>query len=216
MALGAALLILGLPRLVAALILVSGQPVMDALELGRDVGDDDLASFERASQLARRFSGSGRIASFLAAAKIAEADRLPANAARERAKLAGEAIALLEEGLAKAPADSFAWGRLAYARVLRDGPDAKAGEAWRLSVLTAPADRRLVPWRARLGIAVLPGLADEDRDMLDRQIRLAWLTDGEGLARFARDAGPETVNIVRAALLDQEEDLQKFDALVAY
>ena len=211
--LGAALLVLGLPRLVSALTMLPAEGVLDAVQAGRSVGEDDLGRFEGRWSLARQFSASGRIATDLAAARLAQSERLPKGSEAERRRLVEESVDLLEEGLAKTPANSFAWARLAYALSLRDGPDVPAVDAWRMSVLTAPADRRLVLWRARMGIALLSRLREGDHDLLDRQIRFAWYADGKGLARYAKEAGPQVVDTIRIALLDTPEDLARFNQL---
>src|SRR5262245_45172798 len=95
--LGVVLLTLGLPRLVSSLILLPSDPVSDSLRLGRTVNPAAISALQRRSSLARRFSSSGRIAAELGAAKIAEAELLPASAVRERFRLADEAALLLEQ-----------------------------------------------------------------------------------------------------------------------
>lgn len=213
MALGICLLVSGLPRLVSALTMLPGAPVLDALQAERPVSDEELDGLARRWSIARQFSSSGRIAAELAAAKLAAAERLPSRAQSNRRGLVEEAATLLEEGLAAAPANSFAWARLAYARSLKDGFGPGAVDAWRLSVLTAPADRRLALWRTRFGIALVSRLIEDDQALLDGQIRFAWRSDQAELARYAKAAGPAVVRAVRAALFDQSEDLQRFDSL---
>jgi hypothetical protein len=214
LALGSCLLVLALPRFVSAVVMLPVEPVLDALQEGRPVSDEDLARFASRSSIARQFSSSGRLATDLAAAKLAQAERLPTRAQTERRELVEEAAALLEEGLAASPANSFAWARLAYARVLKDGAGAGAADAWRMSVLTGPAEPRLALWRTRLGLALTPYFIEGDHDLLDRQIRFAWRADGKKLASFAKSAGPDTIRVIRAALLDQPEDLQQFETLI--
>jgi hypothetical protein len=213
-ALGACLLVFGLPRLASAVVMVPAERVLDALEAGRPVSEEDLGRLAWRASAARRFSASGRFAAQLAGAKLAQADRLPARAQAERRDLVVDAVSLLEGSLSASPADSYGWARLAYARNLRDGAGPGAADAWRMSVLTAPAEPRLALWRVRLGLALAAHLREGDHDLLDRQIRLAWRADPDQLSGFAKSSGPEVTRLVRAALLDQPEDLQRFETLV--
>ena len=213
LALSACLLVLGLPRLVSALTMLPTEPVLNALHADRPVSDAELDRLERRLSIARQFSSSGRIAIDLAAAKLAAVDRLPNRAQSARRELIDDAVALLEDGLAETPANSFAWARLAYARSLKNGLGPAAADGWRMSVLTAPADRRLALWRTRLGIALVSSFIEGDRALLDGQIDLAWRSNHEELARYAKAAGPEVTQIVRAALVNQPEELERFDGL---
>ncbi len=214
LALGACLLVLALPRLVSAVTMLPVEPVLDALQSGRSVGDAELARFAARSAATRHFSYSGAVATDLAGAKLAQADRLPARAQSERRELVEDALELLEEGLAAMPANGFGWASLAYARNLHSGPGIEAVDAWRMSVLTAPAERRLALWRVRFGIAHVSGFLEGDQDLLERQIRFAWRSAPDELARYAISSGPEVVRTIRAALIDQPEDIDKLDSLI--
>ena len=205
--LGVALVALGVPRLIAAVTILPAEPVMATLQQGGKVGDDDLAAFEQRWTRARAFVSWGRLDSDLALAKLARAERL--SSPSDRRALTEEAIRLLREALSRTPSNSFAWARLAYALALRDGPTEEGAEAWRMSVLTAPADRRLTLWRAEFGVSLLPRLSSSSTDLLYRQIRFAWRFSGKDLVRYAKASG--NAGIIRAALLDQPDDLRKFE-----
>lgn len=190
------------------------EPVIVALQSGRPVDDAELARFIERSTTARYFSSSGRIAADLAAVKLAWADRLPDLALSERQELVEDASELLEEALTAVPADSFAWASFATALGMGSGSAARAVDAWRMSVLTAPAERRLVLWRVRFGIAHASQFLEGDHDLLERQIRFAWRAVPDQLAQYAKSAEPEVMRIIRAALINQPEDLEKLDGLV--
>jgi hypothetical protein len=128
--------------------------------------------------------------------------------------LVQDAVALLEEGLAAMPANGFGWAQLAQARLLQEGPGPEALAAWRMSVLTAPAEPQLALWRARLGTGLALHFVEGDQALLDRQIRFAWRWDPERLAAYAKSAGPQVLGAVRAALDDQPEDLARFETMV--
>jgi hypothetical protein len=109
------------------------------------------------------------------------------------------------------PTESFGWSQLAYARRLESGVGAAAVDAWRMSVLTAPADRRLSLWRTRFGIESSLAFSEGDENLLDRQIQFAWTFNRAELARYAKSAGPEAVQTIRAALASQPEDVKSFE-----
>jgi hypothetical protein len=205
------LLFLGLPRFVSSLVMLPAEQVTANLLENRTVSDGALESADSRLSLARHFSTSGRIAIELAAVKLAEADRLPVPAQSTRAGVVADAADLLRQGLSDDPTDSFGWCQLAYARRLASGVGAEAVDAWRLSILTAPADRRLSLWRTRFGIQSSLAFAEGDENLLDRQIQFAWAFNRAELARYAKEAGPEAVQIIRAALADEPEDLKRFE-----
>ena len=88
---------------------------------------------------------------------------------------------------------------------------AAAVDAWRMSVLTAPADRRLSLWRTRFGIESSLAFSEGDENLLDRQIQFAWTFNRTELARYAKSAGPEAVQTIRAALANQPDDVKSFE-----
>jgi hypothetical protein len=209
--LSAALLMLGLPRLAGTAATLSSQPQIQALQAGREVSDLELSRLDRTWSVAHRFSPSGEISAQLAAIKLEEAGRLSERAATERRALIADATALLQESLAGSPANSFAWARLAHALALAQEGGSEAVAAWRMSVLTAPADRRLLLWRSRFALARTAQLAQEDRELLDAQIRMAWRYDRKAFLNFARASEPDAVNLLRAALLDEPREAARFD-----
>ena len=208
------LLVLGLPRLASSLTMLPAQQVVDGIEQDRTISDEIIESSETRLSIARHFSTSGRIAIDLAAVKLAEADRLPARAQGTRAALASDAVALLEQGLSVDPANSFGWSRLAYGRSLENALEGEAVDAWRMSVLTAPTDRRLSLWRARFGIESARGFAEGDQALLDQQIHFAWAYLPDALARYAKPSGPQVIQAIRAALSDQPNELKRFDEMI--
>jgi hypothetical protein len=71
-----------------------------------------------------------------------------------------------------------------------------------------------VLWRVRFGIAHASQFLEGDHDLLERQIRFAWRAVPDQLAQYAKSAEPEVMRIIRAALINQPEDLEKLDGLV--
>lgn len=83
----------------------------------------------------------------LAAHLIIANNRIPLEK-RARVLLDGEAS--IENALAREPAHSAAWARLAWLRYLQHGPSQEVLDALRMSVYTAPAKKTLVFWRIRM------------------------------------------------------------------
>jgi hypothetical protein len=77
----------------------------------------------------------------------------------------------LRLGLAAAPADVFAWTRLAVSEV-RLGNEQKAGAALSMAFKVAPADRKLAAMQFDLAVVLWHYLDKEARAALER--RLAW------------------------------------------
>jgi hypothetical protein len=134
------------------------------------------------------------------------AERLDAPQRRERIE---QAIASLKDGLALAPANPYAWTRLAYAAFQLDGWTPEALSALRLAFATAPYDPRLLLSRLRLSFIAWPHLQREDRELVLQQVRHGWRRDPDELTRIAFDFGQ--INLVRAALLRDPEDLAGFE-----
>jgi hypothetical protein len=171
--LSAFLLATAVPSLLAALARLPAEAIVEALADGRTTRPEDLDALIGASAAARRFLATPRYSTDLASALLRQSLIAPPGTA-ERVRLLDEGVIALRLGLAEQPANSFAWARLADSLALaRPDEPAAALEAWRLSVDTAPAEPRLVTWRARFAAERLALLDAEDRARLLRQTMLA-------------------------------------------
>ncbi len=123
-----------------------------------------------------------------------------------------ESVSSLRHGLALAPANSFAWARLAYVELARGGPSTAVTEALKMSMLTAPYEPRLLYSRLDLSLLVWRQFDDEGRTLVARQIRYAWEMSPPRLARLAQKRNAS--RIVADALADDPNDVTEFnDAL---
>lgn len=166
------LLAAGVPRLLAAVVLLPGDPPLADIEDGKASDEASLKVIIDSRLDALRFAADPRIYTDIALAKILLADQSPSGNP-EREVLMGQAIDQLRLGLAGAPANSFAWARLAYALRQRPTPGMSELDAWRLSIATAPADPKLVAWRAWFGFQMAGQLTDPDRALLAKQVGYA-------------------------------------------
>lgn len=108
----------------------------------------------------------------------------------DRAQIAS-AIANLESGLARAPADPKGWMMLALARAqLGDSEGARL--ALRSSIAIAPQDPTLALARAELGLKLLGDLPPEEWQLVSEQIRIAAASQFDGLVKYVQGGGDLT------------------------
>lgn len=205
------LLVFAVPRTIGALVSARSEPVLRALQDQRPVEPDDLRTLSDALQQGRRWLGDGRLRTDLGLAYLLLAEKLPRNSP-EAADALRLAIEALRDGLGRAPANPYAWARLAYAEALAEGWTPRAVAALRLALITAPYEPRLLWSRLRMTFLAWPEMGSEDREMIFQQIRLAWRADPQELTRLAVEL--KQVNLVRAALLRTPEEVAAFEALL--
>jgi|APTNR8051073442_1049403.scaffolds.fasta_scaffold08790_3 tetratricopeptide (TPR) repeat protein len=205
------LIVFAVPQLIADIVSARGNDVLTRLQNDETVSAEDLDTLIRATERARAWVDNGRSATDLGLAKILAADRRNAMDAEARGEFE-EAIAVLRDGLTKAPGNAYAWARLAYAEARLDGFTPAALSALRLALLTATNEPRLLWPRLSLSLRAWPHMTDTDRSIVANQIRIAWGENPEELARLAVDGQQESV--VRGALGRNRADIEKFDKLV--
>jgi hypothetical protein len=178
--LGAALLVLAAPRVVADLRLLRPMAVVAQAEQGVPVDRAELATAaERAAMLATSPVGA-RAARTAGRALVMLAEREgQARTMAGRAEL-GRAAALLERALALAPGDRYGWCWLVYARWESAQPVA-AALAWRAAVLTGAFDPALMFLRAENGITLWPYMDAATRQAFGQQLFVHWRWGPDGL-----------------------------------
>ncbi len=205
---GAVLLVGGVPRTIAALAMLPGGPVLSEIQNLRPVGRDDLEILIASQRRGLRFGESGRKRTDLGLAQLLLA-REQAGLGGIKIEMVSQAIASLKTGLALAPANPFAWTRLAYAQSLMTGPSPSVASALRMALLTARYEPRLLFIRLELCLRSWSYFKPEDRELVFQQVRLAWRKNGKRLVELAVKMGQ--VNVVRAALLRSRKDLSAFE-----
>jgi hypothetical protein len=119
----------------------------------------------------------------------------------------------LTEGLSVAPANPFAWSRLAYAEAVLAGWSEAALSALRMAFITGPHEPRLLWPRLRLALSAWPHVDAADREMIFYQLRQAWSADPEALAALVSEQNQ--ADVARAALAGSSADLRAFESLIA-
>lgn len=202
------LLALGVPRTISAFVMAPSAPVLRKLQNLQAVQTEELETLIAAQQRGLTWSSQGRILTDLGLAQLLIAER-PGDDDPAKRRRIEEAISSLKSGLALAPANPYAWTRLAYASFQADGWSPDALSALRLAFATAPYDPRLLMSRLRLSFLAWPHLLREDRELVFQQVRYAWKHDPTELTAMAASFGQE--NLVRAALLGSPPDLSTFE-----
>lgn len=184
--LGALILGLALPRVLASAVLALRDPVIQQMDAGQAVSDAALRGLIASRELALGWveDRETRDEQGTALARLAFAEE--PQSADQRALLA-QAAAALRAGLALAPADPKGWMQLAYLLALLEGdPNRDAARALLFSIRTgafqAPAflNRRLF-W----ALAHWTFYDEEERRRIGDQIRLVWNLAPDDLTELA-------------------------------
>ncbi len=202
------MLVGAVPRTIAALAMLPGGPVLSEIQNLRLVGRDDLEILIASQRRGLRFGESGRRWTDFGLAQLLLA-RQQGVPGEIKIEMVSQAIAYLKTGLALAPANPFAWTRLAYAQSLMMGLSPSVASALRMAMLTARYEPRLLFIRLELCFQSWFYFKPEDRELVFQQVRLAWRKNGKRLVDMAVKTGQ--VNVVRAALLRSRKDLSAFE-----
>jgi O-antigen ligase len=195
-------LVLALPRIAAETLLLPGNHVLRAIEDGRASGPRDLRILAASREHSLSWADAARVHADLALAKLLleESSQGTSNGVRIT-----EATRNLEASLALAPADPYAWTRLAYGEILAGAPARRVLPLLRMAVRTGPFERDLVLPRLRLLLIEAPYFTPEDAPLLEAQVRFAWSQAHDDLVRTAFSSGRSDVVSLALAEPDREE-----------
>lgn len=193
--LGALLLGLGLPRLIASVMTLDARAVLGSVRSGEAVTPGELAAAATDIADAARWSRDGELESGRGFLLMVLADRVPPGAEQDR--LYADAETAIAGALAVAPGQPTPWMHLAWLRERR-GDAAGAGAALRLSMLSGAVVPELMTFRLELGLRLLPAMDTETIGLVNRQIRLTWVIAPEFVA--ALSSRPGLGDLVRNAL----------------
>src|SRR5512132_3207723 len=205
------LLVLGIPRTIGVILSASADPVLRKLQDHQPVQPDELMTLAGAQEAGRFWLADGRLRTDLGLAYLLLAEKLPRTDPNANAYLQ-RAIDALAAGLARAPANPYAWARLAYAEALSQGWSPLAVSSLRLALITAPYEPRLLWSRLRMTFLAWHYMSSEDLEIVLRQVRAAWNTDRVELTRLAKEL--DQVSLVRIALMHTPEDARAFEELL--
>jgi hypothetical protein len=190
LALGGAILLLAVPRVVAAFWLWLRAPTMDLVIYQEPVSAADLYGLIASRELALGWVDASASRSEQAAALTVLASLEEPESARER-ELLERALGATEASLARGPADPRGWTRLAYLRtLLAAAPDPAAARALALSLRTGRYDRPdFLARRLHLILLHWPVMPAAAQSRVGDQIRLIWQEEPEELVGLALEPG---------------------------
>ena len=208
LALAVTLLSQAVPRTLAALASMPGDPVLSRIQTGQPVDNEALEALIDSRRRALDWIESGRLYTDLGLAQLMLAQARDGGGTFEEPLLT-EAIGSLRKGLALAPARPHAWTRLAYAELAAGRPLEQVARALEMALITAPYEPRLLFPRLELCLLAWPGLSEQTVKRAHEQIRIAWTRDPNRLVALAHSSG--RANIVRSALVQSLEALVGFN-----
>ena len=203
--LGVSILWLGVPRLVAAFLLLPGDGTVKRIQAKMPVTEKKLAELVSSRENALEWVTSGRLRTDLALGRL----MLGRGEGQIPSSQINQSIRDLKAGLAVAPANPYAWARLAVAEQLAGGPSTSVASALVMSVVTGPYEPDLIPLRLDLGFQNWRHLSSRDRDLVRQQIRFGWVRSKKRILEMSRD--PRSLAIIRAALVRNPGSLAAFE-----
>ncbi len=162
LALGFVLVWLSVPRFLGALDALPARSVLWEIRKDRPVTREQLEGAAAVLENSRRRSGTpAHVLSDLALLELLQFELAEDELAPDAQRLLTESLEALEAGLAKAPAGSNGWARLAYARYMRSGLTEGARDALEMSLLTGGIDLSLLSFRLHLILSEWDALGPE-------------------------------------------------------
>lgn len=203
---GCTLIYLGAPRFISSIVTLPSRPIITQIQNEEAVSAQSLDILIASQKRGLDWHQSARLWTDLGLAQLLYANK---HTKPERQLLLAQAEESLINGLSIGPSNAFAWARLAYIELIKNGPSANMIEKLRLSSTRAPYDRRLVFSRLHLYLLVWGKLNRPDKAVVLEQIRLAWHTDRQRLVKLAIDS--KRLLLARAALITDAGQLTIFD-----
>lgn len=211
------LIIWATPRLLAEISVLPGKAVLGNLLQGETISDDLLGTARGSYETAVAFHGGfGRYSTDLGLLQLVAAQRTGIKS-EEGKKLLGESIERLSYGLARGPANSFAWARLASALYLRDGVTDNVIEALRLSYQTGLLADKLIPFRTNFSLSLWDQLDDEMKNSVIRELQYFWHISWENQRTLMTIVCEHNkVFVLSQAVRNDRESRSDFDSLYQY
>ena len=186
--LGGLLLVVSLPRALTDFLELPGNRVLAMMKRGDLPSDRDLEILAASRRSVMRWSASGELRIDLAWAQLM-ATRKEVSGGPQYHQQAAAAIQSLREGLARAPADPYAWTRLAYVSMSEAEPGRRIVPLLEMAIRTAPVEPNLTFARLELCFIEWGDFPPSDQPLLARQLRIAWQQSGDRLVRLAQETG---------------------------
>ena len=191
------LLYLSVPRSAAAFLTIAGDKVYDRVKIGKKLTSRQLEQFETSRHRALDWTRNAKIYEELSIAQILKRASLKGVADQRAAD--EETLRLTAQALALSPTGGRTWLRMAGSEARLNGDSRLLSDALTLSFLTGP----VLPLRTlgRIDLALISQQFEQsaDRDLIFRQMRIAWAMNPETALSFSA-ASPRKIALFRAAL----------------
>ena len=211
------LVIWSAPRLFAEISVLPGKAILGNLLRGETVSDDLLRTAGGSYESAVVFhGGNGRYSTDLGLVQLVMAQRAGIESEQGQQMLT-ESIERLSYGLARGPANSFAWARLASALYLRDGVTDNVIESLRLSYQTGLFADKLIPFRTNFSLSLWDRLDDDMKNSVIRELRYFWHVSWENQRTLMTIVCERNkVFVLSQAVRNDRESRLDFDSLYEY
>ncbi len=209
LALGTLLLVLSAPRLASELSLLPDNRALEQIDRDRAASEIEIAALIGSRERALALLDAARSHFEIGFALQRLAEREVGGGPRYHA-LRDAAAQALRRGLARAPANAFAWTALAHGALEEGAPQRTVMPLIELAIASAPAEPTLALARLELCLLEEPLPNAADAPLRDLQARVAWREAPRRLVVLARATGREA--LVRAALT--VPDAAEFDQLL--
>lgn len=214
LSLAAAILVIAVPRMVAALLAMPTEYLVDQLRDGGNLDQQQLEQMLAGRERALIWETSEARYADLSLATLMVAEAL-FNLEQDEASFAHVEASVVhaKTGLAQAPARPFSWTRLAYAEYLRDEASLIAPAALEMAIITAPYEPLLTFVRLDIALVSWETLSPDQRRLVGEQIALGWRQSEAALVDLA--LSNERTQLVRSLLPPLTEHRRRFDQLLA-
>ncbi len=208
-----ALFIFSTPALIADFLMLSGNPIHDALLAGEPVSSEDVVSFIQSRERAALWHPSNAVYDDLAMGMLERVRRSGFPPTPTLTPELEQVIVWQTSALRLSPADTYGWSRLAYVRIITEGLSASAAEALTHSIEAAPYEPRLMITRINMAVLLGDKLAPDMRRQIPQMISAAWKLFPKELVQSAQQG--RYAPAVEAVLKDNPEDLTQWKKLTS-
>jgi len=229
---GMSLIVLGVPRTIGAFVALPSGPILNKIQFQKPVQQNELETLIESQEGSLAWGETGRKWTDLGLAQLLMAEQTVSEPSVRQGHIE-DAIVSLKKGLSLAPANAFAWTRLAYVEIKKAGPSQAAASALRMSFATAPYEPSLLRVRLELCFLTWQHFGPKDREVFFKQIRAWWNSERfnseadakwKGYKKWHQKQVDKTrdelvrlavrldrANVVRAALLKTSAELSEFE-----
>jgi len=207
----AALIAMAVPRVVAGILLIPGDPILRRVLERKPVSATELERLAESRRAALNWHARGRTGTDLGLALLLRAERMRIVVAERDLVPARAALAA---ALAQAPASPHGWLRLAILERLATGDTVAVARLVEMSMLTGPAEREILFPRLELALALWGEGTDAFRALVRPQLEWAWRADRAATAQAARRA--DALDVLRTMLAAiRPEDMPALERVLA-